>query len=527
MTGNPETASQGLRDRAAHAMTIPPLPTLGHAEHRAASELIQSIVSAITANGRALLGFETLSALATHLRRIGDPSAAEEIATYSGEVLVAEGKPISAVAMFNAAGLACLDQCAFVDAQRHLSRAFELIPQGDPRFQAPAVLMSRAAVHTETGCFEEALKLLSEAVRLIELRPQAPIAEMDSLVPHEARGVLINSIGWVFLRSARAAGNDCALLRRAALALTTALSLPLDPRTRVRALGNRAEVLVRSGRSQEAERVLASLETVWSGTGQQRLLPEVYRRWAQLYAARGEIAAAVQWARRAMQTSFLAASPRQELRIVEVCVDILREVLSRASDPRHALESTGEPVVTQVLELLQSKDTYTGGNHSLRVSGLAGRIAARAAADEQTRLRRVKQIELAGLFHDFGKLFVPWCLLNKVSRLSHRDWETLRSHTTHGEELLMSLGLPDLAKVAGGHHERPDGAGYPRGVRHTTTEEAIVAVADAFEAMTSPSRFYTRPKSVSEAIVEMNNGAGTQFNAAVVRALMGAVQGHA
>jgi HD-GYP domain-containing protein (c-di-GMP phosphodiesterase class II) len=220
-----------------------------------------------------------------------------------------------------------------------------------------------------------------------------------------------------------------------------------------------------------------------------------------------------------MQSSLLVANPRQELRIVEVFVDILRDLVSKAPDPHHALESTGEPVVMQVLELLQSKDTYTGGDHSLRVSALAGRIAVRVLGNGEPRVRRVKRVELDGLFHDFGKLLVPWCILNKVSPLSDRDWSILRSHTTRGEELLDGLGLRTLARVAGGHHERPDGTGYPRGLKQTTKEESIVAVADAFEAMTSPSRLYSRPKTISEGLAEVQRGSGTQFQPMVVEAL--------
>jgi HD-GYP domain-containing protein (c-di-GMP phosphodiesterase class II) len=422
--------------------------------------------------------------------------------------------------MLNAAGLACLDQGALRDAEQWFSRALQLIPTSDPQFQAPWVLLNQAAVLTDTDRFEEALKLYAELMHLVERRPQPVVIEMDSLLPQEVRGLVTTSVGWVMLRSARAAGDDKTLLRRAASALDEALSLPLHSRTRVIALGHRAEVLVRGKETRKAERILAALETECMKTDQRALLPELYRRWAQVCASRGEIAAAAEWARKAMRSSLRTASPRQELRIVEVILDILHDVIVKSPDPRHALESTGEPVAMQVLELLQSKDTYTGGNHSVRVAGLAGRIAARVLSDGETRKERVRQVELDGLFHDFGKLFLPWCLLNKVSRLSKRDWGLLQAHTTRGEELLNDLGLQSLARVAGGHHERPDGTGYPRQVRRVTKEEAIVAVADAFEAMTSPSRIYARPKTVAEALTEVQRVSGSQFDPRVVVGLV-------
>ncbi|MCU0611309.1 MAG: HD domain-containing protein [Candidatus Eisenbacteria bacterium] len=513
---NASSAPDGL---AARVMAIAPLPRLSHEEHRAASECIQSLVAEVQHDTGPPLGFETLCALAAHLRAVGDPSAAETIALHSHRVFLEDGRPISAVTMLNAAGLACFDQGAFQDAERLFCQALELIPASDPLSQTPVILLNRAAVLTETGQYGEALKIYGEIMNLVQKRPRAVFAEMDSFLPQEVRGLLTNNAGWVLLRMARATGNDKPVLQRATAAIEEALSLPLHARTRVIALGNRAEVCVRLGDHRKAERILAPLETECMRAGQEQLLPEIYRRWAQVYASRGETAAAVQWARKAMQSSLLVANPRQELRIVEVFVDILRDLVSKAPDPHHALESTGEPVVMQVLELLQSKDTYTGGDHSLRVSALAGRIAVRVLGNGEPRVRRVKRVELDGLFHDFGKLLVPWCILNKVSPLSDRDWSILRSHTTRGEELLDGLGLRTLARVAGGHHERPDGTGYPRGLKQTTKEESIVAVADAFEAMTSPSRLYSRPKTISEGLAEVQRGSGTQFQPMVVEAL--------
>lgn len=505
-------------DLVARVMALAPLPCLTHEAHRAANALIQDLLAGLGSD-LPVPGFDALFGLVSHLMVIGDPSAAESIARLGADRFLAEGSPTRAVSMLNLACRACYDQSAFDDAESCLSRALALVPKPDVRFQTPVLLINLAKLYTETGRFDEALKLYDDAKRLVRVMLSGVFADLDFFLPHEVVGLVTNNVGWVHLRSARAAGNAPELLKRAMRGFDAALALPLHPRTRLIALGNRAETFVRLGNTRKAERILGPLETEVLANCR-RLLPLVHGRWAQVCAARGEILAAVEWSRKALQSSLLAGNPRQELRIVEVIVDILRALLSTTSDALAALASTGEPVVAHVLELLQSKDTYTGGNHSARVAGLARKIAGVGVDRGLSGQRWIRRVELSGLFHDVGKLSIPWSLLNKVSPLSDRDWQLIRAHTTGGQQMLESIGLGQLALVAGGHHERPDGLGYPKGSAAGRPEPAIVAAADAYEAMTSPSRVYVRPKTPAEALWEVRKGSGTQFRPEVVEAMV-------
>ncbi|MBN1423279.1 HD domain-containing protein [Candidatus Fermentibacteria bacterium] len=516
------TIAASQDDLIARVMALAPLPSLTHEAHRSADALIRDLLSQLRSDS-AFLSFDSLFKLVSHLATIGDPSAAESIARMSADHFTGEDRPMCAVSMLNLAGRSCYDQCAFDDAEHCFSRGLTLVPKPDVRLQTPVLLINLAKLYTEMGRFSDALKKYDEAKRIVRSTLSGVFADLDFFLPHEVVGLIVNNTGWVHLRTARGAGNDPGLLRQAGKSFDAALGLPLHPRTRLIALGNRAETYIRLNDTRKAERILGPLETECLANGH-RLLPLIHGRWAQVCAARGDILSAVEWSRRALRSSLLAGNPRQELRIVEVIVDILRTLLSGVSDPLTALGSTGEPVVAHVLELLQSKDTYTGGNHSARVASLARKVACVGVDDTPTRQRWIRRVELAGLLHDMGKLCIPWSLLNKVSPLSSRDWQLLKAHTTMGKTMLESIGLGQLALVAGGHHERPDGHGYPTGSPSRRPEPAIVAAADAFEAMTSPSRVYVRPKTPSEALWEIRKASATQFRPEVVKAMVAVLQ---
>jgi len=505
-------------------IALQPLPGLTNEEHRSASEMIQSLLEEFSLRSCADLGFDQICALVSHLRRIGDPAAAEFLAVMAAHRFLDQSEATNAVALMNLAGLSCFDQGAHDDAGHHFTNALNLIPSPDTKLQTPVLLINHATVLTEMGRFEQALMLYERTIQTIDSSPNGHYGELDALLPQQVRGLVTNNIGWVLLRSARAAGNDRDLIARAITTFDAALSLPLHPRTRLIAIGNRAGAQIMAGDTAAAEGALAAMEAECMEAGYRRLLPEVYRRRSQLFAARADVENAIHWSVKAMQASIAETNPRQELRIAEVFLDILRGVVSRTADPYAALESSGASVVSQIITLLESKDTYSGGSHSRRVAGLAHRIATHLVGDGPGQQRWCKRVELGGLFHDVGKLRIPWSLLNRVHQLSRRDWDLLKAHTTAGETILQDLGLWSLALVAGGHHERPDGRGYPRGDTRTTLEAAIVAAADSFDAMTSQSRIYARPKTPSEALAEIRAGSGAQFRPDIAEALEASVR---
>jgi diguanylate cyclase (GGDEF)-like protein/putative nucleotidyltransferase with HDIG domain len=164
---------------------------------------------------------------------------------------------------------------------------------------------------------------------------------------------------------------------------------------------------------------------------------------------------------------------------------------------------------------IDAKDPTTQ-EHSERVSGLAGRLAeVRGWSPEDVALLRE-----AALLHDVGKVGVPDAILLKRGPLDDDEWMIMREHAALGARISADvLGDTQLGWIAG-HHERPDGAGYPHGLTdHQLAEGAgLLALADAWDVMTR-SRWYADRKSVDEAVEECRRLAGRQFTHEAVAAL--------
>ena len=114
-------------------------------------------------------------------------------------------------------------------------------------------------------------------------------------------------------------------------------------------------------------------------------------------------------------------------------------------------------------------------------------------------------------------------ILNKPGRPTEDEWEQLRAHPLYGETLVAPLRewLGDWADAVGYHHERWDGAGYPRGVAGAEIPLAgrIVAITDVFDVITS-ARSYKESSSLAEARTEITRCSGTQFDPRLVRAFV-------
>jgi len=138
-------------------------------------------------------------------------------------------------------------------------------------------------------------------------------------------------------------------------------------------------------------------------------------------------------------------------------------------------------------------------------------------------LRRDELDELvrAAQLHDLGKLAVPDEILHKPGELDEREWAFVRQHTLVGERILRaSPALRNVASIVRSTHERWDGGGYPDGLAGDDIPLAarIIGVCDAYDAMTS-TRPYRAALSPEEALVELERGAGTQFDPTVARVL--------
>ena len=145
------------------------------------------------------------------------------------------------------------------------------------------------------------------------------------------------------------------------------------------------------------------------------------------------------------------------------------------------------------------------------------RLAVRLGADEET----VELTRLAGTLHDLGELAVPEEILRKPGPLTDAERAALERHSRIGSRMLESLGVDSVAAWVRHHHERWDGTGYPDGLagEEIPLGARIVLVADAFDAMTSDS-VHRAARSTEEALAELRAGAGTQFDPAVVAALI-------
>jgi putative nucleotidyltransferase with HDIG domain len=166
--------------------------------------------------------------------------------------------------------------------------------------------------------------------------------------------------------------------------------------------------------------------------------------------------------------------------------------------------------VTEILlgALDSHMDHHTG--HSMRVAHLSNQIARELGFDE-TRLQR---LHFAALLHDLGML--------KIDPALAGNRKVMEKHTTIGFRMLSRIKVwEELAPLVLYHHEWYDGSGYPEGLVGDAIpiESRIIAVADAFDAMTSTVS-YKEAISVEAALSEIEEGAGTQFDPLVARTII-------
>lgn len=172
--------------------------------------------------------------------------------------------------------------------------------------------------------------------------------------------------------------------------------------------------------------------------------------------------------------------------------------------------------VHALVHALEAKDAYTRG-HSIRVSNYSVSIARSLGVDKDT----VDTIALGAELHDVGKIGVSEAVLHKAGTLTEQEYRHIMEHTVIGYRILGPLmrDAPGALAVVRSHHERFDGRGVPDGLQGDAIplEARIVAVADAFDAMTSV-RPYRPSLSVANAVQELEEGKGIQFDPAIVAA---------
>ncbi len=138
----------------------------------------------------------------------------------------------------------------------------------------------------------------------------------------------------------------------------------------------------------------------------------------------------------------------------------------------------------------------------------------------------LEYLEIAALLHDVGKVVIPENVLTKTETLSPDDWKTIQMHPFHGAQIVKNIEpLNKIAPWIYHHQERWDGSGYPDRISAKSIPIAarIIAVGEAFTAMTSatPKR---KAFSLDEAVHEITDGSGTQFDPDVAGALVQTVE---
>ena len=214
--------------------------------------------------------------------------------------------------------------------------------------------------------------------------------------------------------------------------------------------------------------------------------------------------------------------------------DIEREALLDQLDHAAAKISERENQMLALLNSLALAKDYETGGHVIRTQKyltlLAYRLQEMDQFQEVLAGSKIETLSKVAPLHDIGKMGVPDAVLRKAGALSDDERKSIEAHTLIGESILSAAEFGEMAdgdlitiaiKVAGGHHERWDGSGYPRGLvgEEIPAEARIMAVADVYDALVS-TRPYKRQWTHQEAVAEIVAKKNIHFDPWVVEALL-------
>ncbi|MFQ5886068.1 MAG: HD-GYP domain-containing protein, partial [Anaerolineae bacterium] len=196
----------------------------------------------------------------------------------------------------------------------------------------------------------------------------------------------------------------------------------------------------------------------------------------------------------------------------------VNEELIKASEQ---IGTINQELFETLAQMIDSRDPFVYG-HSQTVAEYAVAVAKELGLREE----RVELVRRAALVHDIGKIGISERILYKPTKLTPQESIYAQSHTTLGAEFLEGChSLRDITPYVKYHHEWFDGHGYPEGLvgEEIPLEARIIGLCDAVEAMAS-DRPYHQGMSVSEIIVELRRGAGSQFDLRIVEAFVRVAQ---
>jgi response regulator RpfG family c-di-GMP phosphodiesterase len=202
---------------------------------------------------------------------------------------------------------------------------------------------------------------------------------------------------------------------------------------------------------------------------------------------------------------------KQLLEIYAANVAITYENLLMRDD----IQETQKELVYMLGEAVEQRSKETGA-HVKRVAQISQLLAAAYGLPEQ----EAELIKLASPLHDVGKVGIPDNILNKPGKHTPEEWEIMKTHAMIGEEILAKSDKRILqlgSIIAGQHHEKWDGNGYPRGLKGEEIHVAgrITALADVFDALGS-KRCYKEAWPIEKIIAIIKDEKGKQFEPKLV-----------
>jgi putative nucleotidyltransferase with HDIG domain len=183
-----------------------------------------------------------------------------------------------------------------------------------------------------------------------------------------------------------------------------------------------------------------------------------------------------------------------------------------------ARERQFQSILSTLAASIDARDPLTAG-HSEKVTEYAMSICEEMGLSWEYQ----EMIRVAALLHDYGKIAVPDAILKKPGRLTDEEYEIVKLHAEKTQKILQQINFEgvfsQVPEVAGAHHEKIDGSGYPKGLKNEKIPlgAKIIAVADFFEAITA-RRHYRGPMSADKAVALLKQERGVHFDETIVDA---------
>lgn len=172
-----------------------------------------------------------------------------------------------------------------------------------------------------------------------------------------------------------------------------------------------------------------------------------------------------------------------------------------------------------MINAVESREAHMGDH-----SGTVARLAKGTAEELQWSEHELKYLEIAGLLHDIGKIWIPESLLTKPGPLTENEFEVIRLHPFYSAKIVESISaLKEIVPWVYYHHERWDGNGYPESLKQSEIPlgASIIAVAEAFSSMIF-NRLSREPLTIDQAFQQIRDGSGRQFDPDVTEAFISA-----